>query len=365
MGTDTYGPLPFPVLVPAPGEAAGDPVLRVVVDFAATVLNAYVQPAWESVCPRRKVVEKALVESPEADFFSDTHLPALYCFRDGGEPPAQDAADWRRTHDDLTLVWVFPLEKQTVKRLRSPIIAALTKAVDWAFYRNRDPAYVAALDTDPTARTYNQQPGTFLLQKSTSTAPQTYSGFGLDGPNAGQPVSPARGVIVDLGGDPASWVDQSVIRITGADVLGGAVTIPLVVTVSRIPGRLYTPQALTSLTSVTVDAQAGTAGTLMVGTGARQGYGTNIVAFAQFDLELVTTARYKPLRIPFKNTPEVRIYPAIEWKIRILERLLLDPADAPLIGAGIDQSGAPVQGPGVTTTLTNADGYPAAVGSFP
>lgn len=365
MGIDRYGPLEFPASPPAPGEAAGDDALRILVDFAAAVLNANVTPAWAEVAPKAKVVETTYTHNPEREMFTDTALPALYCYREGGSPPAQDAHEWRRTHDQVSLVWVFPLQKQTVAKLRSPIVAALTKTMDKAFYQNRDPAYVHPGDDDPTAPTFTELLDAFLLLHATSTAPQTFTGPSLNGANAGNPISPPRGVVVELGGSPSSWSDGTLLRLVGTDILGNATTVPLVVTVSRIPGRLYSPISMKTLTSVQLDAQLGTAGTMRVGTGAMKGHGTNIVAFGRFDVEVTATAKWRPLRIQFKNSAEVRTYPAIEWKLTVPERLLIDPADSPVVGAGIDQFGAPTMGPGAGVTIINSDGFVTAAGSFP
>ncbi len=298
--------------------------------------------------------------------FTDTGLPALYCFRDGGHPPVSDAHEWRRTHDTVSLLWVFPVQAQTVAKLRSPIIAAITKTLDRGFYQNRDPAYVQAGDPDPSAPTFTEQLDAFLLTKTTSTSPVSYSGAGLDGANAGQPIAPSRGIVVNLGGPPSSWVDGSHIILTGTDVLDRVTSIPLVVTVAHLPGKLYSPSAMNSLTGIQIDAQAGTAGTIQVGTGARAGYGSNIVILGGFDIELTTTATWRPLRIPLAGSNQVRAYPAIRWQLTIPERLVIDPADSPLAGAGIDQFGQPATGPGTTITITTSDGsYVTAVGSFP
>lgn len=365
QSADQYGEQRFPIDPPTPGQAAGDPALNLILDFSSAVLNAMVGPAWDVVCPKRKVVERTFASDPEKDAFTDQGLPALYGFRVGGKPPISLADQWRTTFDGVLLRWVFPLQPQLIAKLRSPVITAMTKALDRAFYDTRSPAYVNPNDTDPAAPTLGEQPDLLLTSHHTATSLQTFTGSSLDGPLAGAPFSPARGVILDLGGNPSDWVDGSTIVVSGLNILGTATSQTIVIVAARIPCRMYTTNSFSEVGTIMVDAQSTTAGTLRAGLGARAGYGTSIPDFGHIDVWVLKTAVFKPVKIGLRGGPEVRAYPAIEWSLEVRERLIEAPQDFPVAGAGIDNFGQPLTGSSAGLTLLNPDGIVVVNAAYP
>ncbi len=352
---DRYGDVEFPARAPVRNEAAGDRSRTIIVDFAAAVLNASVQAPWSAVCPEKKVVETKYAWNPEKWMFSDGHLPSLFCWRDGGDKLQATGDEWKMRQDHCHLRWVFPLTKQTIAKLREPIIGALSSALDRAFSNTRHPAYVHPDDPDIWAPTYQVQPVAILKPKATSTLAAVYSGAGLDGALAGQAV-PRRGVVLDLGGAPSSWITGSHITVTGLDVMGVAVTLIFSVDATKVPYRLFSTSALSRVDSIVRDAQAGAAGTLAVGLGARRGWGTSVVDMGRCDVDMLTTAAFDPVVIHVEGTKQSKVYPAIGWTFTLRERLVRAPEQYPTIGDGIDETGAAAVVPGAQNEINPVDG---------
>lgn len=356
--TEKYGDVSFPVPIPTRGEASGDRARSILLGLVKAVLNAYVLPAWNDVCPGKKVVESTFPFNPEWEMFRDSGLPAVYLWRNAGDPPERMGDEWREQRDFVHVRWVFPVQPQTVAKLREPIVGALTKAVDRALFNTRDPAYVHPDDTDEMAPTYLEELDALVTVKATSTGAQTFATTGFDGAKGQASLTriPKRGVVLNLRGSAASWVHGSEIVVTGEDVLGNPVVHTLTVDTSRIPGRLFTTSSLTKIVSVVVDPQADAAASFSIGLGARVGYGTSIVNFGHFDVGMEKAAAFVPVSIAFKGSPRVMKYPAIEWVLSIQERLVPDAADYQTPGNGIDQFGDPAVVPSAGVGLNNPDG---------
>lgn len=374
--TDTYGSITlFPVPVPVAKEAVGDPVLRLLLDFATAVLNTHVGEAWGAVCPRKKVVEASYPWNPEEEFFTDTGLPALYLHWAGGKMPTTEAAEWHQESNTLLLRWVLPLQKSTVARLRSPIVAAIAKTLDRALYATRDPAFFRAEDTDPEAPTLAEVSNAVMLSRATSSSAVTLGsgGVAFDGPLASSldPLPGQRGVVITLGGPAGSWVDGSEIVITGEDVLGQETEHAIVIDASKIPGKLYSTQAFTSISSITIEAQGDAGASYSVGLGATRGCGTSLCDFGGIDLSVLKQGVFKPIKVPVFNSKELKVYPAIEWQVMVTERLVRAPEMvAMLAGTGIDRFGEPATpntsaAASATTKITNPDGVVLANAAFP
>ncbi len=363
---EKYGDNAFPVPPPVRGEAAGDRVRSILLGLVKAVLNAYVTPAWNDVCPGKKVVETTFPFNPEWEMFRDGGLPAVYLWRNTGDAPERMGDEWREQRDFVHVRWVFPVQPQTVAKLREPIVGALTKALDRALFNTRDPAYVHPDDTDETAPTYLEELDALVTLKATSTSAQTFATTGFDGARGQASLTriPKRGVVINLRGSAASWVHGSTVVVTGEDVLGNAVVHTLTVDTSRVPGRLYTTSSLTKIVSVVVGPQADAAATFSIGLGARAGCGTSIVNFGHFDVEMEKAAQFVPVTIAFKNSPKVNKYPAIEWVLRIPERLVPDAAAYQTPGAGIDQFGDPAVVPSAGVDLNNPDGVTTVAAQY-
>lgn len=355
--SDTYGDTDSPLAVPAKGESAGDTAAKVICDFAAAVLNADVQPAWSAVCPGKKVVESSFTYDPEKKLFVGKNLPALYGWRDKGDKFTRGADEWQASHDVFHMRWVFPREQNVIARLRAPVVGTLSKSLDRALFDGRHPAYVHPQDPDIWAPTFVDQPGVILRRKATSTAPASYAGNALDGLLAGKAV-PSRGVILDIGGTPADWVNGSKVTVLGKDVMGGTYRRVIAIASARVPYRLYTTEAVTEVTSVSLEAQATTAGTIAVGLGGRRGYGTAVIPFTGVDLTLAKPATFQPVKIVIPGSKKVMEFAAVAWVLKLYERLDRSPAAYPEVGAGISTLGAPAEVAGAQVSLQPDGGAP-------
>lgn len=150
---DTFGAIQFPVAVPAAQTAAGDPALTTLASYLSAVLNANCGAAWAAsgVCPGRNVVERAYTHDPRV-LFDDSKLPALYlwCFKGRLEDIAADIAADIRT---LNILWVLEGGQEDHQTKRLPMFNAVAKAVRRAVRIGRDPSWIVAGDTDPSAAT--------------------------------------------------------------------------------------------------------------------------------------------------------------------------------------------------------------------
>lgn len=356
---DTFGTLTDPAAAPAAGETVTDRALDVLLAFSAAVLTEKIGAAWSAVAPGKAVVARVYPWDPEAESFTDKDLPALFGWRSGGKPPTVEASDWLVQEDTITMQWVLPPTAQARSRIRAPILSGWAKMLEKSLYTRRETAYVAATDTDPLSRTYAAAPTAVMLARATSTGAQMYTGAALDGLVGGAAISPPRGITVTLGGSPGAFADGSTITITGTDVLGGTQTRTLTIAAASVPYTLATPTDFRTVTGVSVDAQAGTGGTIAVGTAARRGYGSPLLETAgALGIWPIRAAMPTTVQIKFKASSEVREYHAIEFQIGIRERYQRDPAQYGLLGAG-------GQGAATAAVTQASDGRLASDGQFP
>lgn len=154
--SDLFGPLPIPLVDPASGEAAGDPLLTTLLSFFQDTLNSNASAAWSAVFtddPASPVVKTTYAHDPEdtASVFNENALPALYLFRGDVKDPVWIAEDWQTQESALTLYWVMPVIAVREKRvLRLPIIngiaRVLNEAVEFSTDTRRVPTGVLKLE---------------------------------------------------------------------------------------------------------------------------------------------------------------------------------------------------------------------------
>ena len=266
----TYGALQIPVQLPATGEEISDPAISLIANYCKALLNTYAQAAWSTVAPTVKglttapnglaspVVRAAFGHNPEEESFTEDALPALYLWRAKGAPAYYLAEDYRVSDETWTLLWLFRPAQQDARRIRQSFVNAVYKIIDDGIERQRDPVYVAATDTDPTAATTPAAPTTIKTAITSSTSAQTYSGAALNGAIGGTVFAPPQLPTVTVTGASCSGT----VEFTG---LGGDGAER----VSRVDlagtGTFAGDWDLTQITSIYVPAQAGTAATLTFG----------------------------------------------------------------------------------------------------
>ena len=326
---DTYGALEEPVPVPADGEPVSDPALQVFLDFAAAILNAKLGDAWRAIAGDLPPVKFTYANDPEREYVKDQTFPALFGYRKPGPPPYNLAEDYRVTEDIFVLIWALPSTPQFRQRLRSPAVNGFGKMLDRSIERGREPVYAKDGDTDPRAATLPLQPTAVRLDFATSAAPAVYSGAALDGAIGAAAISPRRPVAIVLSGDPASFAIGSTVTIEGTNALGLAISRTL--TIAAAPSTLTTNCDFATVTSVAVDAQAGTAGTISVGLGPFSGLGS-VLLDALGAMQIWATKAATPRLLTIKGSDAGKptrplTYPCIEVQYSLRERLRLDPAE--------------------------------------
>lgn len=333
--SDRYGTVSNPIAIAAPGEPATDPGLWIFLEFAQAVLNAKAADAWQQVCPGKLPVEHVFANDPERESFNQARLPALYAFRKGGTAPVDLASDYRVADDTIILYWVLPSTAQAKTRLRSPAVNGIAKALDRSIRRGREPAYSRVGDADTRAASVEVDPDAIKIAIATSTSAASYSGADLDGETGGGAITPPRAVTVTLDGDPDAFVPGSSIVVTGMNILGLSASATLTVPAS-FPATLTTPSGFSSVTSVDVEAQADTGGTIAVGARAYVGLGSVLITqMSGIRLLPAKTATPRLITIQIEGETAARgerprtalTYPAIEWQFTLSERLELDPAE--------------------------------------
>lgn len=347
---DTYGALAQPVPVPADGEPVSDPALAVMLAFGQAVLNAKMSAAWAEVAGGVLPVRAVFDNDPERESFNDKSLPALYGYRKPGKPAYDLAEDYRVSEDLIVLIWALPSTPQFRQRLRSPAVNGMGKMLDRSINRGREPAYVKAGDPDPLAATLPAAPTAIKLSVATSAAPASYSGGALDGALGTAALSPPRAITVTLGGDPSSFTPSSSIVVSGENALGLAIARTF--TVGAVPATFSTDCDFASVTSVDVDAQAGTAGTISVGAAAFAGLGS-VLLDAVGAMQIVAVKAATPRLLVIKGSDAGKparplTYPCVEIQFSLVERLYQDPAEYDALG-GESELGADL-------TVTRSDG---------
>lgn len=156
---DKYGALPFPITAPSATATVSDPALDTLLAYLKAFANQYGATAWQAVYKANTVLPNNPVvgtfsHDPEYDQFNERDLPALFLFRNTGRHGEDIGEDIRCTYSTLTLWWVFPADRDMHRRVRQrPFLNGMAKLVDQAFRKERDPVYVVAGDTEPTAAT--------------------------------------------------------------------------------------------------------------------------------------------------------------------------------------------------------------------
>ena len=152
--SDTFGALSIPLVTPAAGETAGDPLLGVTLSFFAAVLNANAPAAWRAVykdVPNAAVVKKVFTQDPQKADFNNASLPVLYLFRESVEDPERLADDWLIQRSILRLYWFPPVAIIEKREMRASMSNGIAKTLIHAVERTRDPAWKVVGDTDPRA----------------------------------------------------------------------------------------------------------------------------------------------------------------------------------------------------------------------
>lgn len=327
---DHYGGLEIPVPVPLDATAVAvvaDPALVIVAEFCAAVLNAYAQAAWTAIASGL-VVKTVQTHDPERLYFNSDQLPALYLDRVSGSAPYWLAEDYRNTHDSWRLQWVYPSSTQTTQRTRATFSHAAVRIIDHAVEAMRDPSYYIAGDTDEAAASVSARPTAIKTAIATSASAQSYAGAALNGSVGGGAFAPALLPSVTVTGAASSIADGSMVTFTGLGADGFERISTVTLTQAGSPGVFYGDWALRQTTSLDVDAQDGTAATLVFGLAAHVGAGSQFMTHAglqQIDIESWSD---KPLVIKTRDNAAPDIYDTLEVNFRVVER---DMPDASLL----------------------------------
>ncbi len=324
---DTWGGVSLPVAVPSGAEALGDRALWIVGDYLKACLNAFGSTAWASVMAGKPACGAVYLHDPRDYGFVETYLPAIFLYRrEGrtGEVAAFDGQDILEDASFWTLLYVFPPAQQAIQDRRDTFANAVHKVVAAAIERYRDTSFVATGDADNQAGTTAAAPTSIKLQFATSTSQQVFTGAALNGAIGVGNIDPRRPITVTLGGTVGSFTNGSTIVVEGIDVVGQPITNTLTIDTGAIPGTLTGGNDFASVTKVTVAAQAGTAGTIQVGTGSFAGKGSLYLEKA--GLQGLTVAGWKAidLTIPMKAPAPPRTYFAVEITLAAIEQLDLD-----------------------------------------
>jgi hypothetical protein len=158
--TDLLGALAIPIPVPAAGKTVADPFLDYLGDFLQAAINADAKAAWTAVHPA--VVKPHSVPLPvafvkrhnpnEADFRSGD-LPALFVYRASTGKRTRIGPEWTLVPTTIHILWVPPRAQQKHLSLRQSYRHAVEAAIERCLQTGRDPAWVVAGDSDPSAAT--------------------------------------------------------------------------------------------------------------------------------------------------------------------------------------------------------------------
>ncbi len=330
----SWGGTALPLAAPATGEAATDKALTVVADYLQAFVNAYGSVAWAAVAklgpdgtsPIRSVFTHN-PEDPRREF-NDKDLPALFLWRESGDDEWL-AADWRVDTAVWKALWIFPPAKQDKQTVRDPFLGGLAKLVSFALKKGRDPAYQVTGDTDDFSVTTAAATTSLKTSIASAATAQSYSGAALNGAIGTGAIDPPRPPTVTTAGTLASLVPGSLVVFTGLNSLG--VTITSTATLGAALGTFSGDYDLSSVASIAVDAQAGTAATLTFGTGARAGLGTLVLGRA--GLVSLTMTNYRTRMLPIQPVvagveqgPALN-YDALEFSFAAVEKLEEDVED--------------------------------------
>jgi hypothetical protein len=325
---------------PSTGIGLGDASLRVLADYLQANLNAYGAALWTLVGGTGLPCNVAYLNDPREFVFVETYLPAIFVYRDkGNDGEAQSwlAQDYLEDVTRWTVVFVYPPAQQALQNKRDTFDNVVLKTIARAIEAYRDPSYVAPGDADIKAPTAALAATSIKSTVATAPSLQTYTGASLNGAIGAGAISPPRPVVVTLGGDPAGFTDNSTITIVGLDVLGKPLTNTVTVRTSSVPGALTSGNDFTAVTSVTVPAQLGAAGTLSLGTGARAGLGS--LYLEQAGLEGLTFNSWKnyELKVGMAAGAPTRTYYALEMTLEAqeIQPAYVSPEEGPNVGTSV------------------------------
>lgn len=330
--TTTYGALSIPVAVPPDPETAavGDPALDVLASFLKAYVNTYGVAAWASVFPREVDAQQippiltTWTHQPTDETiapFNERYLPALFLYRAGGGDQKWEMLDKRVARDTVTLLWIFPTGAQAAERIRVPYVNALVKLIDAGVEAMLDPCWSYPSDPDPLAPSLVADPNAIKLAIATSASAQSYSGAALNGAIGGGAFAQPRAATVTLMGSAADYVNSSTVTFTGLDVLGLTQTQTVTIVAASVPYTLTTSYAFTQITSIAVQAQATTAGTMEFGLSAFAGRGSLVTNFAPTGLRRAGQWKAQPITIPVQmgDKTTTRHYDAVEIPMETYE----------------------------------------------
>lgn len=346
---DRFGALELPLVVPSAGHQPGDAALGPLSSFCAAILNAYGTTAWQSVAPGMPCVRTVYTHDPTDYVFNERDLPALYVTRAKGKAEWL-ADDWAISRDTITAWWVFPPAQQATQRARDNITNGVVRLLQAAIARGADPAWQWSGDTRPTSTTLAAAATAVRLSHATPTSSTSYSGAALDGAVGGGAVSPPRPVTLTLGGTAGAWNVGSTLTVHYLDRLGVARAESF--TVASVPSTFTTGYDATAVTSIDVDAQAATTGTLSVGLGAYAGHGSALLEMTGACWLHLDDWKDSILPIQMASGGETRNYDALEMTFSIVEKHTIDTTNAARFQA------QNVSGHGPLVTLTRDDGTP-------
>lgn len=155
---DQFGGIDLPVQVPAAGEGAPDPALELMGAYLQAVLRAKMGAMWAVVAPgsvsKPADICRHFYPSHPEDVLplQDASLPALFLWRSKSQH-TREAEDYAVDKGEITLLWLIPIEQPDKLQKRLRVQSALVKVIQAALLEGRDPAWVMAGDTDPTAAT--------------------------------------------------------------------------------------------------------------------------------------------------------------------------------------------------------------------
>jgi hypothetical protein len=332
---DTYGAIELPVAAPSDGptpsptlSAVSDPGLDVLLAFIKAVVNSELSAAWHKRAPGIDPIAFTASYNPEGPplgFMNDRKGGSLYGYRKPNVAPYDYSDEFRVTEDAWTFLWVPFEQPQARSGPYGAIISGLSKVVDAAIWKTRHQAYQKAGDTDPKALDVAALPTSVLLSKATLTSQHTYSGAGLDGSIGAAAISPARGITIMLGGDSSSFALGSTITLSGTDLLGFSQSETF--TIATGSDTFASSAGYIAVTSVAVDAQTGSDGTIVVGTGAFVGRGTLLLpALGAMRIWPLKQAAWRYLKIQRDGAKPVA-YPAIEFSYVVREQRVRDTSD--------------------------------------
>ena len=318
-----WGATALPLAAPSGTDAVTDKAASVLLAYLKAFLNAYAPTAWQSVFKSQDAripttpVNGSFVNDPATSEFNENQLPALFIWRTGGDDE-YIGDDWRIFTDNWKLLWIFPTAVQGTQQARDPIITGLARLVSVALKRGRDVAYQKAGDTDTTALTAAALPTSLKTSIASSTSLQTYSGAALNGSIGTGSITPARAPTATTGTSLAAFTPGTQVRFTGLNTIG--MSLVSTATIGAALGTFAGDYDLASVSSISVDGQASTAGTLTFGTAARTGLGTVVMREAGLMSCLMTAWRKKLVPIEVGEPRTIRNYDAIEFDLRTEEK---------------------------------------------